>query len=147
MKKLILFIMLLPLLLSAQITVKTYPQPHSVANVFNDTLKGAAATTNAIYIRQWSGTITLFFYMDTTDSGTPSALSVKSQVYNPLTAQWYDDFTNDAAFSIGAALWAEKYIYVNYGQYSDNAQADSVRWVLTPNAADTGVVRLDVGGQ
>ena len=147
MKWILIVLVLFSLSLSAQ--VKTYPQKHSNVNVFNATVNGGAgaATTSAINPSEWKGVITIFIEMDTTDSGTPGTAGLKPQIYNSLSGNWYDYHDLGDMFTIPAANWGDKKFYIVSSNYDDHAWADSLRWIFTPQSADTGTVRIDVGGQ
>ncbi len=149
MKRILVILLFMNVLAFAQMTVKAIPQKHSIVNIFNATVNGGAGavTTTAIDASKWDGVISLFVEMDTTDSGTPGTLGLKQQTYNSLSGNWYDYQDLGNLLDIPAANWANKKFVVNIGSYEDNVWGDSTRWVLTPQAADTGTVRVDVGGQ
>ena len=147
MKKALLLIFLFLGISLAQTTVRTFPSFHSVVNVYADTAKGAAVTTDAISSEDWVGVHTLFFYADTVDVGTPGTFTVNPQLYNSLRGQWYDYYDATAMVTVAASKLTEDYFYINYGSYTQNAWGDSVRWIITPQSADTIKFTIDVGGQ
>jgi hypothetical protein len=155
MKKIFLLMLLFAGLSFGQ-TVKTLPVYHSWTNVYNDTLKGAAVNTSGWDAKQWRGVNTVHVYMDTIDAGTPSALSVGLQLYckevmedGKVVARnvWMDYYSGNTLSTIAAAAWAATDKYLILSEFGQHGWADSIKLVLTPNAADTGIVIIDVGGQ
>lgn len=140
-----ILILLIASLAYSQSAVKTVPNKHQTVNILNTTSFEATATTSAISTADWNGAAVAYCYFDTaTGETTLNAITIAPQVYNSLTATWHDYFDGGTMVTIANTVWDEDYVYVTLGTYDDWAPSDSVRFVVV---ADTGTVRIDIGGQ
>ena len=142
----IILLMLVVGLGYSQPKVGTYPVKHQMVNVLNNTSSTIASqTTSAVDLSQWTGVVTMYCYFDTAASQTTlSAITISPQVYNSLAGTWHDYYDGGTMVTIANTVWDEDYVYVNLGVFDDHTQGDSTRWVVV---ADTGTVRIDIGGQ
>jgi len=154
MKRILVLLLLFCAIGFSQTVVRTMPLHHTAFQVYNDTLKNTQDTTNAISADNWKGVFTMFFYRDTTAAQTPAYLKIKPQLYlgtvmvgdTPTEInQWFEYYEGAFVDSIAGTYTAESYIWMNWGSYTQNGWADSVRWVIS--AGDTEVVKIWVGGQ
>jgi len=144
-----IFLLFLPALLFAQPAVKTVPNSHQSQQILNTTINAGSATSDAVSIKYWSGAGTLFLYLNA--SGATQDLTVEFQLYDSQADQWFgyysdsDDWTDLA--TIGSAKLAGKYVYIDCGEITGWANADSIRFKFTFNEAINLTVQAWFGGQ
>lgn len=133
-------------------TVKSIPQWHESIQVYSDTVKATTVTTNTVSAKEWNGSVTLFFVIDSlTGSTNYGDLTVEYELYDKQSGVWYhyysDSDNNTDLVTIGGAKVRTDGVFCRMNDASSWSVADSVRWKLTQASADTMVVALRVGGQ
>lgn len=151
MKNLALFLVLLAGFAFGQSAVKSYPIWHQSVQVYSDTVMATTVTTNTLACKEWNGTVTLFFDLDSlAGSSNYGDLTVQYELYDSRSAKWYhyysDANTLTDLVTIGNAKVGSD-VYCRMNDVTSWSVADSVRWSLTQASADTLIVDLRVAGQ
>ncbi len=154
MKRFLLAFFLLSGFVFAQTTVKTVPSSHSWGSIYDGALNGALVYTNAMSIGSWEGALTLFCDLDSTDAEvTHSTVAVYMQYYSVNLGLWCGEYTTAgdsiAVGTIAASKWlipSNRGFAIEIGETTEWMWADSVRFIFTPAAADSGTLKVYPGG-